>query len=99
MRNIHNTVKVTLLIVGLFVAGIANAAHHGEKSETSGAATHATDVKGVHQMSGTITHIDHDSGMIGLKTGAGDLTLHFPPAAIEDLNEGDNITVHLGYTE
>ena len=92
MRNILNAASAMVLVVGLTVSGIANGAHHEEKSA-------AAEEKGVHEMSGTITRIDHDTGMLGLKTGAGDLTLHFPPPTIEKLKEGDKITVHLGYTE
>ncbi len=92
MRNILNAASAMVLVVGLTVSGIASGAHHGEKSG-------AAEVQGVHEMSGTITQIDHASGMLGLKTGAGDLTLHFPPPTIENLKEGDKITVHLGYTQ
>ncbi len=38
-----------------------------------------TKVQGKHSMTGTITMIDHTSGMLTLKTSEEDLKLHFPP--------------------
>jgi hypothetical protein len=55
--------------------------------------------EGKHSMSGTISAIDHTTGMLTLKTGAGELKLHFPPPAIQKLKEGETITVHLAYSE
>ena len=54
-------------------------------------------MQGRHTMSGTITTIDHSTGILGLKTEAGELTLHFPPPTIENLKEGETITVSLGF--
>ena len=48
---------------------------------------------------GSITMIDHTRGMLTLKTSEGDLKLHFPPASVQKLKEGDTITVHLSYSE
>ena len=56
-------------------------------------------VQGKHSMTGSITMIDHTSGMLTLKTSEGDLKLHFPPASVQKLKEGDTITVHLSYSE
>jgi hypothetical protein len=56
-------------------------------------------VQGKHSMTGTITMIDHSTGMLTLKTMEGDLKLHFPPATVQQLKEGDTITVHLSYTQ
>jgi hypothetical protein len=58
-----------------------------------------TKVQGKHSMTGTITMIDHTSGMLTLKTPEGDLKLHFPPSSTQKLKEGDTITVHLSYSE
>jgi hypothetical protein len=54
--------------------------------------------EGKHSMSGTISAIDHTTGMLTLKTGAGELTLHFPPPAIQNLKQGEAITVNLSYS-
>jgi hypothetical protein len=58
-----------------------------------------TQEQGKHSMSGTISAIDHTAGLVILKTGAGELKLHFPPPTIQKLKEGDTITVHLSYAE
>ena len=55
-------------------------------------------VQGAHSMTGTVTMIDHSTGMLTLKTSEGDLNLHFPPATVQTLHEGDTITVHLSYS-
>lgn len=54
---------------------------------------------GVHKMTGTVDRLDHAKGMLMLKTGAGDLVLHFPPPAIKDLKDGDAITVQLSFSK
>ena len=53
---------------------------------------------GTHSMTGTVDKIDHVKGVFTLKHGAADMKLHFPPAAIKDLKNGDTIAVNLGYT-
>jgi hypothetical protein len=58
-----------------------------------------TEEKGQHSMTGTVSAIDHTTGQLTVKTGAGELKLHFPPAAIQDLKEGQTITVRLAYSE
>jgi hypothetical protein len=54
---------------------------------------------GTHNMTGMIDKIDHAKGTLILKHGAADMLLHFPPAAIKDLKNGDTITVHLGFSK
>lgn len=53
---------------------------------------------GRHKMSGTVDAIDYEKGMLTLKSGAPDMTLHFPPASIKNLKNGDTITVDLGFS-
>ncbi len=50
---------------------------------------------GMHKMTGTVEKMDA-KGMMTLKTGEGDLMLHFPPAALRDIKQGDTVTVQLG---
>jgi hypothetical protein len=57
----------------------------------------AEGMMGEHDMSGTVTKVDHKSGMVYLKTGAGSLNLHFPPDTVKDLKKGDKISVHLAF--
>lgn len=54
---------------------------------------------GWHKMTGTVDMIDHAKGMLMLKSGAADMTLHFPPDSIKDLKNGDTITVKLGFSK
>jgi hypothetical protein len=54
---------------------------------------------GSHSMSGKVSKIDHAKGTLMLKHQAADMMLHFPPAAIRDLKNGDTITVYLGYSK
>ena len=67
------------------------AGHHSTMRGMSGK------MMGKHAMSGTVDKVDHATGMVTLKTGEGDLMLHFPPPSVKDLNDGDSITVHLAY--
>jgi hypothetical protein len=53
--------------------------------------------QGEHAMRGTITALNQSTGLLSLRTSAGDLTLHFPPPSMRDLKEGDTITVHLAF--
>lgn len=54
---------------------------------------------GDHDMSGTVSKLDHKKGTFVLTTGMGPLHLHFPPDVVKDLKDGDKITVHLGLTK
>jgi hypothetical protein len=55
--------------------------------------------QGEHSMTGTVTDIDHQTGKISLDTQVGELDLHFPPPALKDVKEGDQLTVHLGFSK
>jgi hypothetical protein len=62
----------------------------------TGGSTAAGDFQGQHTMSGTIEDIDPSSGTLSLKTSDGKtLSLHFPPDAIKDYKEGDQVSVQL----
>jgi hypothetical protein len=54
---------------------------------------------GMHKMTGTVDKLDHAKGTLALKTGVGDLVLHFPPPAVKDLKDGDTITVQLSFSK
>jgi len=56
-----------------------------------------SEMMGEHDMSGTVQKIDHKKGTFQLKTHEGVLGLHFPPSSIKDVNDGDALTVHLGF--
>ena len=52
---------------------------------------------GEHNMPGTVTQVDHRSGIVELTSLGMNLRVHFPPATIEHLKPGDHILLHLGY--
>jgi hypothetical protein len=54
---------------------------------------------GTHTMSGTVTEVDHTTGMLSLNTHEGELKLHFPPDVLKDVKNGDSLTVSLGFHE
>lgn len=54
-------------------------------------------MEGRHSMTGMVDKIDHAKGELTLKYGSSEMLLHFPPAAIKDVKNGDTITVHLGF--
>jgi len=54
---------------------------------------------GVHSMTGKADNVDHDHGTLMLKHAAAYMMLHFPPAAIKDIKDGDTITIRLGITK
>lgn len=57
----------------------------------------AQSLMGEHDMSGKVEKIDHKKGIFQLKTHEGTLRLHFPPATVKDVKNGDELTVHLGF--
>jgi len=54
---------------------------------------------GTHTMSGTVTEVDHTTGMLSLNTHEGELKLHFPPEAVKAAKNGDSLTISLGFHE
>jgi len=56
-----------------------------------------SDMMGEHEMGGTVQKINHQKGTFQLRTHEGVLSLHFPPAAIKDVKNGDALTVHLAF--
>jgi hypothetical protein len=55
--------------------------------------------QGEHSMTGTVTDVDPQTGKLSLDTGVGELELHFPPQALKDVKEGDQLTVYLGFSK
>ncbi|HEY8514734.1 MAG TPA: hypothetical protein VIS07_04370 [Candidatus Binatia bacterium] len=51
---------------------------------------------GLHQMSGTVTQIDKTTGALAMQSDAGQqIRVHFPPTALQSVEQGDRITVQL----
>ena len=97
--------KALLLLAGLLATQLAVPAQAAD--DTSGGTMDKMGMHkmmggktmGMHRMTGTVDKIDHTKGMLALKTDEGDLMLHFPPASIKDLNNGDTIMVKLSYSK
>jgi hypothetical protein len=58
---------------------------------------HVKNIKGRHFMPGTVTAVDHNSGIVKLNSLGMALVVHFPPPSIKDLKAGDEISLLLGY--
>ena len=50
-------------------------------------------------MTGTVHSVDHTTGWLQVKTSEAMLKLHFPADAVRELNNGDRITVGMGYSK
>jgi hypothetical protein len=46
-------------------------------------------------MVGEVVNVDHGTGRLTLRTGEGDMMLHFPPAAVAGVQHGDRVRVEL----
>lgn len=55
-------------------------------------------ILGNHAMPGTVTKVDHKSGMVDVTSMGMHMAVHFPPPTIEHLKAGDKILLHLGYS-
>lgn len=80
---------------GAATGGAATSTDQGSAGGAAGAESGG--MTGEHSMSGKITAIDK-AGHVTLKTGAGNLRLHFPPDSLQGLKKGDTITVHLSFS-
>ena len=54
---------------------------------------------GMHMMPATVTAIDTKTGLVDVTAGNMALKLHFPPASLASLKNGDKITLHLGFSK
>lgn len=93
-RKFFPMTLVAALVAG--VVGFAGVPYSAQGAEPTSAATEG-EYKGEHEMTGKVTKIDPKAGMVNLNTALGDMSLHFPPPAVADLKQGDEITVRLGY--
>ena len=53
---------------------------------------------GNHAMPGTVTKVDHKTGMVHVTSMGMHMVVHFPPPTIKALKAGDKILLHLGYS-
>jgi hypothetical protein len=60
------------------------------------------DMKGMdnmHTMPAKVDAIDHKTGLVDVTSSGMKLKLHFPPPSLANVNTGDTITLHLGFTK
>jgi hypothetical protein len=105
MRNLLLPVAAILTITALAILSLSpvvSADEYGmaasSQSMDDKGMDHMAMPLGMHDMASTIETIDHKTGFMKLMSGLGEMTLHFPPPAIKDLNKGDKIKVHLSFT-
>lgn len=60
---------------------------------------HMKGMQGMHAMPATVTSVDKTTGVVEATSGELSLRVHFPPASVADLNSGDKITLHMGYSK
>jgi hypothetical protein len=77
------------------VSGVAAPTTGGPAAVGSAPAVAAGPAVGHHTMVGEVTKIDRNKGHLHLRTAEGDLELHFPPASLQNVREGDRIAVEL----
>ncbi|MDA8382385.1 MAG: hypothetical protein M0037_04850 [Betaproteobacteria bacterium] len=56
-------------------------------------------VMGSHYMVGTVEHLNRGRGTFELKSKPENLRLHFPPASLRTVKDGDTLRVHLSFTK
>jgi hypothetical protein len=77
----------------VFLAALAFAGEPYGAGRTSG--TSFTGFVGQHMVSGTVQSIDKGTGKVSIDANGRMMDLHFPEAAINDLNKGDQVTLQL----
>lgn len=53
----------------------------------------------MHMMPASVTSVDAKTGIVGVDAGGMALTLHFPPKSMANLQVGDKITLHMGFSK
>ena len=104
MKTVLLTLAAIYTVTALFILSVSSAFVSAE--EYSKGATQSWSDKdsehmsmGTHSMTGTIETINNQTGWMKIKTGIGELTIHYPAPTVKELKQGDKITVHLSYTK
>ena len=71
--------------------------HAPQANAEDEAASRSTGLRGLHQVNGLVSHLNHKNGMMSVRAGAHQLELHFPPSLLEDVKEGDKVLVELAF--
>ena len=90
-------VALALSAAPALAGGDKDATKSGDTSSPSAmpGAAGAGDYEGRHTMSGEVTKIDQKKGTVSIKTDEGNLELHFPANALQNVKKGDRVSVEL----
>ena len=78
------------------VRALAMAAAMLVASAGAASAQSATDqMAGRHTMEGKVTSVNQKTGWVHVKSSEGTMIVHFPPASLADVKNGDTISVDL----
>ncbi len=96
--------RILLTGIAMFIFGLAPgyvaADEYGQGNAQSwGDNTTENMPMGKHSMGATIESIDYKTGFMKLKSGLGEMTIHFPAPTIKDLKKGDRINISLSFTK
>lgn len=67
----------------------------GAAASTASASPATASTAGPNALMGEVMSVDHGTGRLTLRTGEGDMTLQFPPAAVAGVQQGDRVRVEL----
>ena len=95
MKSFYPILTAALMASGLALGGVAQAEQNAKRGDGASMQQGEAGMKGSHMMTGTVSKLDKAKGTLSLDTAIAPLNLHFPPPAIADLNEGDQVTVML----
>jgi len=102
--NVRHTF-LTAAVLGLAVAGGAQAAgmggmHMSGDSKTMDMSKGSMKgmMMGMHVMPATVDKVDHKTGMVDVTSEGMKLQVHFPPASLKTVKDGDKIDLHLGFS-
>ena len=91
------TAALAIGAAGTAAAGGMSGMDMAGSKTTANTATSSGEM-GTHSMPGTVTKVDHKTGMVKVTSMGMHMALHFPPPTIKELKAGDKILVHLGYS-
>jgi hypothetical protein len=56
-------------------------------------------MNGQHEMAAVVTAVDKKTGLLDVVSDGFNLRLHFPPAALANVQKGQRITLHMGFSK
>lgn len=95
MKNMLLTATLLLWLSPGFAAADENSQSSAPPARDNAA---PNGVMGEHSMVATVESINHKTGFIKLRTGRGFMLIHYPPPSVQELKNGDKLTVNLSYS-